>query len=247
MQIISKHEPAVIAQYQHFPTIQHNNSVSFIQTFLTTSSRSISVSVRHNTRSFSLATSEKLPYLEFSKVASNYTPNERVIYEAYNMIMRNKTQVTEKGDLYTDLASYLVKKCQHKPLFMGRTDWTREEITIDEAIETFKPYYEYLEDLNTKSFRRRESVKYNEIELYARLFEKGDTDRMGWDKSDVFDIIGKYSPNNAYYLIEKYGISRNNRLQFGEFLRNCLPEHKNFDESYVNRYYSTVHKRKTLA
>lgn len=130
-----------------------------------------------------------------------------------------------------------MNQCKHKPIFMARTEWSNNFISLEEAIDTFKSYYDYLEDLNTRSFRRKETVKSNEVEAYARLFEKGDTDRIGWDKSDVFDIIGKNSSTNAYYLIEKYGISRNNRLQFGEFLKNCLPENKKFDESYVNRYY----------
>jgi hypothetical protein len=120
---------------------------------------------------------------------------------------------------------------------MPRTDWSNDLVSLSEAIETFKSYYDYMEDYNARTLRRRETVKQQEVEVYARLFEKGDTERIGWDKSDVFDIIGKHSASSAYYLIEKYGISRNNRLQFGEFLRSALPEHKKFDESNPYKYY----------
>ena len=184
----------------------------------------------------------KFPSLVSPRVANNYSPHEKVIYDAYYEVLKSKHKVTEKSNYYLDLSYYLINQCKHKPIFMARTDWSNNSISLEEAIETFKSYFDYLEDFITRSYRKKETVKHNEIEVYARLFEKGDTERIGWDKSDVFDIIGKNSSANAYYLIEKYGITRNNRLQFGEFLRSCLPDHKKFDESNVNRYYSAVKK-----
>jgi hypothetical protein len=126
---------------------------------------------------------------------------------------------------------------------MGRSDWSSDEISLEEAIDTFKPYYDYLNDYNSPTSFKNEALKEEELEAYAKVYKKGDVDQKGWDKSDVFDVIGKHSLQNAYYLIEKHRIKRNNRLQFNEFLRSCLPDNKKFDDNSVNNYYMTKHRR----
>lgn len=192
---------------------------------------------RRRTRKRSTVRTIKFPSLVSPRYVNNLRPHERVIYDAYNELCKSKHQVTEKSTYYSGLYLYLIKQCKHKPICMSRTDWSNDLISLSDAIETFKSYYDYMEDYTARTLRRRETVKQHEVEVFAKLFEKGDTERMGWDKSDVFDIIGKHSASSAYYLIEKYGISRHNRLQFGEFLRSALPEHKTFDESNAYKYY----------
>ena len=119
---------------------------------------------------------------------------------------------------------------------MSRSEWSNDAISLSEAVETFKSYYDYMEDYTTRTHRRRETVKQQEVEVLSRLFEKGDTERIGRDKSDVLDIMGKHSASSAYHLIEKYEISRHNQFQFREFHRSALPENKKFDEMYANKY-----------
>jgi hypothetical protein len=128
---------------------------------------------------------------------------------------------------------------------MTRTHWSMDQISLIQAVNSFKGYFDYLDEFTNKSSRRKESVNDNEIEAFARLYEMGDTEKVGWDKSDVFDIFGKNSPGNAYYLIEKHAIKGKNRLQFSEFLRSCLPDHKKFDDTDVSRFYSIFHKRRS--
>lgn len=197
--------------------------------------------VRRRTRKRPNVRTTKFPSLVSPRFVNNLKPHERVIYDAYNELLKSQHQVTEKSTRYSGLYLYLIKQCQHKPICMSRTDWSNDPISLTEAIETFKSYYDYMEDHTIRTSRRKETVKHHEVEVFAKLFERGDTEKVGWDKSDVFDIIGKHSASSAYYLIEKYGISRHNRLQFGEFLRSALPEHKKFDENSYK--YHPRHQR----
>ena len=241
MKMISIEPPSISLSENIFPSIQHHGSVTYNQISSTsTTSNQDKGTARHHSRSLSLPLTSRFP-----KVPSSYSPSEKVVYEAYTLIHSLKSQVTEKGDIYTDLAYYLMHVSRQKPIYMTRTDWSMDHISLIQAVSSFKCYFDYLDDFTTKSSRRKESINDNEIEAFARLYEMGDTEKVGWDKSDVFDMFGTNSPGNAYYLIEKHGIKGKNRLQFSEFLRCCLPDHKKFDDSDANRFYSFFHKRRS--
>jgi hypothetical protein len=245
MSMISIDTPRMSLSENTLPSIQLHGSVTYIQN-PTSSALSFQDSgvVRKHGRSLSVTSSVQFPKLP-SKVLSNLSPSERVVDEAYTYLYSLNSQVTEKGDIYKDLAFYLKNVSRHKPIYMTRTDWSADQISHIQALNSFKSYFDYLEGSTTKSSTRKESVHDNEIEPYARFYEKGDTEKVGWDKSDVYDMLGKKSSTIAYYLIEKHAINRKNRLQFSEFLKYCLPDHKKFDESSVNRFYSKFHKRRS--
>ncbi len=227
------------------PSIHHHIVVFYTQTSQSsTPSDQDSGTIKQHNRSVSLPSAVRFPIRSLPKVPSSYSPSEKVIYEAYTMIYSLKSQVTERGNIYLDLAYYLLNASKQKPIYMTRTDWSMDEISLIQAVNSFKCYFDYLDDSNNKSSKRKESINDNEIEAFARLYEMGDTEKVGWDKADVLDMFGQKSSSNAYYLIEKQAVKDKNRLQFCEFLKYCLPEHKKFDESSVNKYYSIFSQEK---
>jgi hypothetical protein len=234
--MISYDIPSVSFSEHNLPSIQHHTS---------TSSNQDSITSRQHARSLSLPASIQLPKLTSPKVISKFSPSERIVYEAYQHIYSLNSQVTEKGNFHTELALYLMNVSSHKPIYMNRADWSSDQISQSQAINSFKCYFDYMDDSTNISPKRKESANDFEIEAFARLYEQGDSEKVGWDKSDVFDFFGKKSPVNAYYLIEKQAIKGKNRLQFSEFLKYCLPEHKKFDASSVNRFYDNYHKRRS--
>jgi hypothetical protein len=84
------------------------------------------------------------------------------------------------------------------------------------------------------------------MEVFARLYAIGDVDGKGWDKSDVMEMIGKKSYENARYIIQKYSVSSSNRLKFRDYLRISLPECKEFDASRVNEFYQIYRAQKEI-
>ena len=239
MKMISIVPPSINLSENILPSIHHHRSVYYNQISGTSTPSNQNTGAARHRRSLSLPSTSRFP-----KVPSSYSPSEKVVYEAYTIIHSLKSQVTEKGDIYTDLAYYLMYVSRQKPIYMTRTDWSMDQISLIQAVKSFKCYFDYLDDFTTKFSRSKESVNDNEIEPFARLYEIGDTEKVGWDKSDVFDMYSNKSSGNAYYLIEKNRIKGNHRLQFSEFLRCCLPDHKKFDDSNVNRFYSIFHKRR---
>jgi hypothetical protein len=232
LRMISKSRLYISVNDYSLPTIRRNKTVIITQPNRTDCSARLPSAERYRNIMPASVHSVKFPNLVSSAVYNTYTPNERVIYQAYANMKLFRSKVAEK-----DLAYYLCNQCLQKPLYMSRNDWSDYEISLEEAIETFKPYYDYLNDFASHTSDKNETLTKEELEAYANVFEKGDVDHKGWDKSDVFDVIGKHSTQNAYYLIAKHRINRKNRLQFHEFLRSCLPENKKFDERSVNLYY----------
>jgi hypothetical protein len=138
-----------------------------------------------------------------------------------------------------------MKVSKHKPIYMTRTDWSMDEISIAQAINSFKGYFDYLDDLNTTSNKRKESVYGNKTEAFSRHSKMGDSDKVGRDKADGFDVFGKKSSGNSYNMTEKNAIKDKHKLEFSEFLKYCSPYNNKSDEISVNRFYSIFHKRRS--
>jgi hypothetical protein len=88
-------------------------------------------------------------------------------------------------------------------------------------------------------------LSHQELKILAELYSIGDIDGNGWDKSDVMEMIGERSYENACYIIQKYNVSSSNRLKFSDYLTFSLPGCKQFDASRVNEFYSFYREQMT--
>lgn len=65
-----------------------------------------------STKNRSDVNSIKFPSLVSPKVASKFSPHEKVIYEAYIEVLKTKHRVTEKSKLYCRLSVLLYEPMQ---------------------------------------------------------------------------------------------------------------------------------------
>lgn len=137
--------------------------------------------------------------------------------------------------------AYLIDKKFSTNQLKEVRDWDNNFISIQKALRSFRPYYSYIltkpPDSPIITQRRRMRLTTSQLMPYADLFAKGDIEKTGLDKSDLDDMLGKYSYSNVEYIIKTFKVTSKNRLQFTDFLKLSFPDDVEFDEERAKNYY----------
>lgn len=183
-----------------------------------------------------------LPSIQTPRISQTQTQNEKMIVESFNFVQKLKKQVLVRGEVYVDLVQHIKSQNIGDPKFSSMKSWADKVINLNEAVQEFTPY---LDQMNKKAKENmKNTVSHQELDMYAKLYTVGDVDGLGWDKSDVYEMLGKRSAKNAYYIIHRFKVSSSNRFKFSDYLRVCLSENKEFDDSQVNEFYTSYRLHK---
>lgn len=167
---------------------------------------------------------------------SLYKKKVELIKKVYSKLLESKMIVSEK-----DIIDFMKRNSLCNPQLFSLKKWGKEHLSCEEAISKLRPFFKYLNTntQNTQSgqVRRKERLSTGEMKTYAEIYHKGDSEKKGWDKVDIFDNIGPRSTRSAYYLIKKFKVSSNRRLRFSDYLQVSLPDNVEVNEERVNRYY----------
>lgn len=187
----------------------------------------------------------KFPVLNSPVVSdNNSSKKEEVISRVYSKLQESKLIVSEK-----DILNYMRRNAVCNPRLYSLKKWSNESLSCEEAIAKLRPYFKYINtgmlDTKKQQIRRKERLSTLEMKTYAELYERGDSEKKGWDKVDIMDNIGVKSNRSAYFLIKKFKVSSNRRLRFSDFLQVSLPDNVEINEDKANRYY--LNRVKTVA
>ena len=160
---------------------------------------------------------------------SLYRKRVELIHKVYSKLYESRTTVSEK-----DIVDYMKRNSLCNPQLFSLKKWGKEHLSCEEAVSKLRPFYKYLhiKTQNTpyEQIRCKERLSTGEMKTYAEVYSKGDSEKKGWDKVDIFDNIGPRSTRSAYYLIKKFKVSSNRRLRFSDYLQVSLPDNVEVNE-----------------
>jgi hypothetical protein len=179
----------------------------------------------------------KFPSIITQAVNESVSKNKvELIKKVFSKLHESKTIVSEK-----DIIDFMKRNSLCNPQLFSFKKWSKDSLSCEEAISKLRPFFKYLntrtQNTQDRQVRRKQRLSTGEMKTYAEIYHKGDSEKKGWDKVDIFDNIGPRSTRSAYYLIEKFKVSSNRRLRFSDYLQVSLPDNVEVNEERVNRYY----------
>lgn len=177
-----------------------------------------------------------LPLVQSPRMNRAKSRGEKVNVDGFNFVNKFKKQIYANGECYVDLAQHLQSQNVGDVILPTVKNFPHEILSLNEAAHEFTPYHEQPHEKSKKTSQH--AVTHQELEIFAKMYSLGDVDGLGWDKSDVYEMLGKRSPDLAYFIIHKFNVSSSNRLKFSDYFRMSLHKNKVFDDEQANEFYS---------